>query len=79
MNGNIVFNEVNQETRYWENIPDGSVVQSDTDPKLVLFKVSEYGLRLRTVGGINAGTLQCPGPHSTWLVCNYKLEVDLVY
>ena len=79
MNGEIVFNEVNEVAEYWENIPDGSVVQSIDEHEIVLLKVSEYGLRLRKVGGIDAGTIQCPGPNSTWVICNYKLDIDLVY
>lgn len=79
MNGKILFSNGKQEIIYWENVPDGSVVQSDDEPEMVLLKVGEYGLRLRKVGGIDAGTLQCPGPHSTWVVCNYKLDIDLVY
>lgn len=79
MNGKIVFNLGKQMILHWDDVPDGSVVQSVDEPQMVLLKVSEYGLRLRKVGAIEAGTIQYPGPHSTWVICNYKLDIDLVY
>lgn len=79
MRGKIVFNASVKETLHWENIPDGSVVQSDDVPEMVLLKVGDYGLRLRAVGSVAAGTLQCPGPSSTWDICEYKLDITLVH
>lgn len=63
----------------WEDIPNGTAVQSVSSPDNIILKVSQgHALRLTTCTLGAKGTTQHPGAQSRWYKCGLEMTITPV-